>query len=93
MENLPNETFYEIFEYLDFNEIYHGFFYFNNRFENLLINLNIPFQIDLSTLSKSDFDLYHENVFQPNKHRIHILHLPNQFIIEKIFLHHILFVI
>ncbi|CAF3411760.1 unnamed protein product, partial [Rotaria sp. Silwood2] len=57
-ENLANETFYKIFEYLELNGIYHGFFYLNNRFQNLLVNLNIPFQINLSTISKSHFDLY-----------------------------------
>ncbi|CAF3918340.1 unnamed protein product [Rotaria sp. Silwood1] len=84
-ENLANEIFYEIFEYLDYNDIYHGFFYLNNRFQNLLINLNIPFQINLSTISKLHFDLYNKNIFQPNKHRINILHLSNPFIIELIF--------
>ncbi|CAF0998854.1 unnamed protein product [Rotaria sordida] len=84
-ENLPNETFYEIFEYLEYNDIYHGFFYLNKRFQNLLINLNIPFQINLSTISKLQFDLYNKNVFQPNKHQIKILRLSNPFTIDMIF--------
>ncbi|CAF3495642.1 unnamed protein product [Rotaria sp. Silwood1] len=80
-----NEILYEIFEYLEHNDIYHGLFYLNNRFQNLLINLNIPFQIYLSTISKSHVDLYNKNVFQPNKHRINILRLSNPFTIELIF--------
>ncbi|CAF3843143.1 unnamed protein product [Rotaria sp. Silwood1] len=80
-----NEIFYRIFEYLEYNDIYHGLFYLNNRFQNLLINLNIPFQIYLSTISKSHVDLYNKNVFQPNKHRINILRLSNPFTIELIF--------
>ncbi|CAF1537936.1 unnamed protein product, partial [Rotaria sp. Silwood1] len=80
-----NEILYEIFEYLEHNDIYHGFFYLNDRFQNLLINLNIPFRINLSTIPKSHVDLYNKNVFQPNKHRINILRLSNPFTIELIF--------
>ncbi len=67
------------------NDIYHGFFDLDNRFTNLLINLQIPFQIDLSKISKSQFDLYNENIFQRNKHRIKILRLSNPFTIDEIF--------
>jgi hypothetical protein len=35
MENLPNETFYEIFDYFDACEIYHAFSNLNNRFQSL----------------------------------------------------------
>ncbi|CAF1067829.1 unnamed protein product [Rotaria sordida] len=84
-ENLANETIYEIFEYLDVYDVYHGFFYLNNRFKNLLINFNIPFQINLSTISKSDFELYNKNVIKPNKYRINILRLSNPFTVDIIF--------
>ncbi|CAF3781435.1 unnamed protein product [Rotaria sp. Silwood1] len=84
-KNMSNEILYEIFEYLEHNDIYHGFFYLNDRFQNLLINLNIPFRINLSTIPKSHVDLYNKNVFQPNKHRINILRLSNPFTIELIF--------
>jgi hypothetical protein len=81
----------EIFEYLELNDIYHGFFDLNDRFENLLVHLNIPFQINLSRISKCQFDLYNENVFQTNKDRIKILRLSNPFTIDLIFspIHHI----
>jgi hypothetical protein len=85
LENFSNEILLEIFEYLDMNDIYHGFFNLNNRFENLLINFHIPFQIDLSKISKCQFDLYNENIFQRNKHRIKILRLSNPFTVDELF--------
>ena len=85
LENLPNETLIEIFEYLDMNDIYHGFYDLNSRFESLLINFDIPFQIDLSKIPKYEFDVYNQNVFQKNKHRIKILRLSNPFTIDELF--------
>ena len=59
LENLANETLIEVFEYLDINDVYFGFFDLNNRFSSLLIYLQIPFQIDLSKISKSEFAHVH----------------------------------
>jgi hypothetical protein len=84
-ESLANETIYEIFDYLNPYDIYQGFFYLNNRFRNLLINSNFPIQINISTMSKSNFELYHKNMIKPNKHRINILHLSNPFTVDIIF--------
>ena len=36
IENLPNETFYELFDYLDGCEIYQAFSNLNHRFEQLI---------------------------------------------------------
>ena len=85
LENLANETLIEVFEYLDINDVYFGFFDLNNRFASLLIYLQIPFQIDLSKISKSEFDFYNENVLRENAHRISILRLSNPFAIDEIF--------
>ncbi|CAF1384714.1 unnamed protein product [Rotaria socialis] len=84
-ENLANEIIYEIFEYLDVYDIYYGFYYLNNRFKNLVSNSNIHFQVNISTISKSNFESYHENVIKPNKHRIKILRLSNSFTVDIIF--------
>lgn len=67
------------------NDIYHGFFDLNYRFKTFLFYLNIPFQIDLSRISKSQFDLYKENVLEANKDEIKILRLSNPFTIDMIF--------
>ena len=84
LENFPNEILIEIFEYLDLNDIYNGFFGLNDRFKSLLTYLNIPFQIDFFRISKSELDLYNGNVFQRNKHQIKILHLSNPFTVDAI---------
>ncbi|CAF2994053.1 unnamed protein product, partial [Rotaria sp. Silwood2] len=84
-EILANEIIYEIFEYLDVYDIYYGFYYLNNRFKNLIINSHHPFQVNISTISKSNFEFYHENMIKPNKHRIKILRLSNAFTVDIIF--------
>ncbi|CAF1339664.1 unnamed protein product [Rotaria sordida] len=84
-ENLANETIYEIFQYLDVYHIYEGFFYLNQRFQNIIVNTNLLIQINVSTMSKSNFELYHKNMIEPNKHRINYLRLSNPFTIDIIF--------
>ncbi|CAF5054351.1 unnamed protein product, partial [Rotaria sp. Silwood1] len=84
-EDLANEIIYEIFEYLDVYHVYQGFFYLNIRFQNLLINTNLPIQINIPTMSKTNFELYHQNMIKPNKHRIDLLHLSNPFTVDIIF--------
>ncbi|CAF3635086.1 unnamed protein product [Rotaria sp. Silwood1] len=84
-EDLANEIIYEIFEYLDVYHVYQGFFYLNIRFQNLLINTNLPIQINIPTMSKTNFELYHQNMIKPNKHRINLLHLSNPFTVDIIF--------
>ncbi|CAF4984237.1 unnamed protein product [Rotaria sp. Silwood1] len=85
-ENLANETIYEIFQYLDVYYVYEGFFYLNQRFQNIIVNKNFLIQINVSTMSKSNFELYNKNMIEPNKHRINYLRLSNQFTIDIIFL-------
>ncbi|CAF3610681.1 unnamed protein product [Rotaria sp. Silwood1] len=84
-EDLANELFYEIFEYLDLYDIYRGFFNLNQRFQNLIINSNFPNQINISTMSKSKFEYYHKNILLPNKHRIYLIRLSIPFMSELIF--------
>ncbi len=81
-EDLANEILYEIFEYLDIYHVYQGFFNLNKRFENLFINSNLPIQINISTISKSNFEGYHKNVILPNKHRINFLRISNPFTVD-----------
>ncbi|CAF1267412.1 unnamed protein product [Rotaria sordida] len=84
-ENLANEIIYEIFEYIDTYDVYYIFFNLNKRFENLFLNSNLPLQINISTISKSKFEDYHQNIIIPNRHRIDILRLSNPFTVDIIF--------
>jgi hypothetical protein len=85
LENLPNEILYEIFEYLCIHHVYNGFLNLNKRFKSLLINSTLPIQINISTISKSSFELYYKNIILPNKHRINILRLSNPFTVDIVF--------
>ncbi|CAF1208513.1 unnamed protein product [Rotaria sordida] len=81
-EGLSNEVIYEIFEYLDFFHIYEIFFNLNTRFRNLLISSTLPIKINLSSLSKSNFEYYYRNMIIPYQHRIQSFYLSNLFIVD-----------
>ncbi|CAF0874418.1 unnamed protein product [Rotaria sordida] len=85
LENLANEIFYEIFEYLDIHDIYKSFFNLNKRFENLIINSNFLHQINISTISKIDFENFYINILIPYRYRINLFRLSNPFIADIIF--------
>jgi hypothetical protein len=68
MENLPNEIFYEIFDYRDGYDIYQAFSNLNNRFENLLIDPSFPMKIQLS--SSTTLDSRYKHFLDSNKHHI-----------------------
>ena len=55
LEDLANEIIYEIFDYLDIYHVYQGFSNLNKRFRNLLEDSNLPIQINISTMTKSNF--------------------------------------
>ncbi|CAF1630729.1 unnamed protein product [Rotaria magnacalcarata] len=84
-ENLANETIYEIFQYLDVYHAYEGFFNLNRRFTNLVIHRNLAIQINVTTMSKSNIDDYHNNVIKPKKYRINYMRLSNPFTVDLIF--------
>ena len=53
IENLSDELYYEISDYLDSNEIYDGFSNLNHRFQQLLHSSSLLFKLKLH-YSKSD---------------------------------------
>ncbi|CAF1169773.1 unnamed protein product [Rotaria sordida] len=68
IENLSNEIFYEIFDYLDGYNIYKAFSNLNIRFENLLINPLLPMKIEIS--SETKLDSRYKQFLRSNKHHI-----------------------
>ncbi|CAF4468734.1 unnamed protein product, partial [Adineta steineri] len=46
---------------------------------------DIAYQLNLSNISKRDFQSYHHDVLKPNHDQIKILHLSNPFTIDLIF--------
>ncbi|CAF2851047.1 unnamed protein product, partial [Rotaria sp. Silwood2] len=86
IEDLSNEFFYEIFEYLDSYEIYQAFFDLNNRFQQLLNSSYLLFKIrHCYSQSKEIIMNKYKQIFLHNKNQIFSVHLwilpdNNQFI-------------
>ncbi|CAF1472907.1 unnamed protein product [Adineta steineri] len=78
-EDLCNEIIYEIFEYFDFDYIYETFLNLNQRFVNLIINSNLPIKINISSVSKPNFQRYYTNMIIPYRQRIKSLRITNSF--------------
>ncbi|CAF3532321.1 unnamed protein product [Rotaria sp. Silwood1] len=85
MEDLSNEIFYEIFNYLDVYYVYKAFYNLNIRLQSLLTNSTLPLKINISFMSKSNFQSYYRHIIMPNKHRIISLYLSNPFVVDFIF--------
>ncbi|CAF1403725.1 unnamed protein product [Adineta steineri] len=83
-EDLSNEIICEIFEYFDFDYIYEIFSNLNQRFVNLIINSNLPIKINISSISKPNFERYYTNIIIPYRHRIKSLRITNIFAVNII---------
>ncbi|CAF1502734.1 unnamed protein product [Rotaria sordida] len=71
IENLSNEIFYEIFDYLDGYEIYNTFSNLNHHFQQLLDSpsLILKIKLDNSTYNESSMNNYQQYLLR-NKHKI-----------------------
>ncbi|CAF0997453.1 unnamed protein product [Adineta steineri] len=78
-EDLSNEIIYEIFEYFDIQYIYETFSNLNQRFANLIINSNLPIKINISSMSKPNFERYYKDIIIPYRQRIKSLRITNIF--------------
>ncbi|CAF0737899.1 unnamed protein product [Rotaria sordida] len=76
-ENLSNELFYEIFDYLDGYEIYKAFSNLNSRFQVLLISSCLRLKIDLRSLSEPLQQNSAIGIINTNKHQIISLNMTN----------------
>ncbi|CAF1483290.1 unnamed protein product [Rotaria sordida] len=74
-EDLSNEIFYEIFEYLDFYHVYKAFSNLKKRFENLIIDSKLPIKINISFISKTNFQHYYTDIIIPCLHRVKSLRI------------------
>jgi hypothetical protein len=81
-EDLSNEIFYEIYEYLDFYDISTAFSKLNSRFHNLIDCSTLPIKINISSMSKSTYQLYYTQIIIPYQHRINALRITNLFIFD-----------
>ncbi|CAF4156678.1 unnamed protein product, partial [Rotaria sordida] len=83
-EDMSNEIFYEIFEYLGNYHVFEAFFKVNTRFQTLLLDLTIPIKLEIPTICTANLKRYYKNKIIPNKHRINVLHLPDPFIVDML---------
>ncbi|CAF3831795.1 unnamed protein product [Rotaria sp. Silwood1] len=75
IENLSNELFYEIFDYLDGSDIYQTFSNLNHRFQHLLNSSFFPLKITINSSSYKTYTNTYKQLLFNNKHRIISLHL------------------
>ncbi|CAF1061424.1 unnamed protein product [Adineta steineri] len=85
IENLSNEIFYEIFDYLDGCAIYQSFSNLNIRFQNLIIHSTFYLKVQFSSKSQSNLTIKdrYERYILPNKHRIISFYCDNELYYEE----------
>jgi hypothetical protein len=75
IEDLSNEIFYEIFDYLDGWEIYETFSNLNHRFEQLLNSSLLLLKIKFDSNSNILYENFYKQMTHINKHQIYSLNL------------------
>ncbi|CAF4634689.1 unnamed protein product [Rotaria sp. Silwood2] len=63
-------------------DLYKVFYNLNIRFRNLLVNSSLPIKINLSFISKSNFEHFNKDFILPNMHRITSLRVSNPMIYD-----------
>ena len=86
-EDLPNELFCEVFDYLDGCDIYKAFVHLNHRLDNLVINSFLPLRINLCPKSRITLEEQCRTVLLPNRHRLLSIHLKTPLVIQEFFDH------
>ena len=85
IEDMSNELFYEIFDYLDGYNIYKTFSNLNIRFQHLTNSSSLLFKISLDQTMSSEIRNDYKEVINHNKQHILSLRLCNSLFIDEIF--------
>jgi hypothetical protein len=85
IENLSNELFYEIFDYLDVYNIYKSFLNLNDRFRHLITSPSFALKIHLHSEEQTKLIQTCEKIIIPNRQRILSLNLENNSTINDFF--------
>lgn len=78
LQDLSNELFYEIFNYLDDMECFEIFLPLNKRFSSLLFASHRMLTLDLRDQPKSQMDTFYRDIVIPQRHRIQCLKLGDK---------------
>ena len=70
MQDLSNELFYEIFDYLDDVESFMIFLPLNKRFSSLLLDSSRPLKFDLANVPERLMGWFCDGIIIPQRHRI-----------------------
>ncbi|CAF3304693.1 unnamed protein product [Rotaria socialis] len=84
-EILPNEIICGICEYLYALDIYAAFYNLNSRFRQLITNSSVLLNVNIGSMSKSEFSRYVENIITPNQDRIRFIYLSNLYVVDLFF--------
>ncbi|CAF3685603.1 unnamed protein product [Rotaria sp. Silwood1] len=87
IENLSDELFYEIFDYLDGCDIYKAFLNLNFRLQHLITSS--LFLLKIKFRPKTTLELLElcGNIIFPNRHRIISFHLENKLLVNDFFIY------
>ncbi|CAF1365215.1 unnamed protein product [Adineta steineri] len=83
IEDLSNEIFYEIFEFIDYYDLYNAFSNLNNRFQNLFNYPYLSLSTNIEHTSASEVEKYYTQFITPNKHRIVSLYFNDRLYINN----------
>lgn len=75
LENLPNDLFFEIFDYIEGCTLYEAFSNLNNRFQLLLKSSSIRFKIDITSHRQTCWEHHFTNFILPYKYQIVSFHI------------------
>jgi hypothetical protein len=78
LEDLSNEIFYEIFEYIELYELFQAFNNLNHRIQTLLNYSFLSLKVNINDSTKINVENYYTQLIIPNKHRIISLYLTNR---------------
>ncbi len=81
-EDLSNELWYEIFDFLDQYYLYQTLANLNTRLHHLIIHSSLHLKINLSNISKSMFNQRCKYILAPNIQRIVALSISNNMPID-----------
>jgi len=84
-QDLSNDLFFEIFEYLDYFDIYQSFYDVNFNFRHLVTNSNFPIKINISTRSKWSFHRFYNHIVKHNLHRVQTMAISNVCLYDDVF--------
>jgi hypothetical protein len=90
IENLSDELFYKIFDYLDACHIYEAFSNLNLRFQHLLTYSSFSPKLNCHSMLKSVFEYYCKQHIIPNRHKIFSIHLWHPTLIDVLLKHNTL---